>query len=150
MVAGISATGPNNDKYSPWQLYAANAQVRAAAQAYYFGGGQPPQTPTSATGFQAYGAGFDWRNLGKYDTTLTGVQPEPKVAAVPKTEVAAPTVEEAYVNPFSNKEPVSEVAPAATIAKGGDQQLQSALAGIGTGELTPKVNGGALHHLAWA
>ena len=124
-----------NQKSNYWQLYTKKAAARQ------FGAGEPPKGTTGAAGFQAHETGFDWRNLDKYDTKLTGVQQ-------PATQV--PSVEAIQINPFAEVEPVTQVAPAATIAQGGDQQLQKQLAGLGIGELTPNVNSDQLRHLGWA
>jgi len=139
----ISPVSMNNGN-DLWKLYAVSQQTQGAARP--FGGEQPVGTGgQTTTGIQAQAQGFDWRNLDKFDTSLVG-QPQPTVAATPVDK----GVEVAGVdaNPF--KQPVTPVVPAQTIASGGDQQLQSALAGLGTGELTPNVDNQYQRTLAWA
>ena len=100
-------------------------------------------------------AEFDWRNLNRLDTTLTGAestQPSPTNpfgnGQTGATGFQAFNPENNIFN--ANAKPVTQVVPAQTIAQGGNQRLQSALAGLGTGELTPNVDNANQHTLFWA
>lgn len=142
-MGAIGAIGQNQDYF---RLFGRNEQVIQAA-------GQNFGAVSGGQNFGVKGVSepkqdFNWRNLDRFDTSLTGNQttrPENN----PFGNGAQGTTGFQTFNPDNNIfnaniKPVTQVAPAQTIAQGGNPQLQSALAGLGTGELTPSVDGSAL------
>lgn len=146
-MGAIGAIGQNQDYF---KLFGRNEQaIQAAGQNYgTVNGGQN----FGVKGVSEPKAEFDWRNLNRFDTTLTGTKPE---TSNPFEQGQTGTSGFQAFNPGANifnanAKPVSAVVPAQTIAQGGDQRLQSALAGLGTGELTPNVDNPYQRTIVWA
>lgn len=146
-MGAIGAIGQNNQDY--FKLFGRNEQIiQAAGQNFSALGGQN----FGVKGVSEPKAEFDWRNLNRLDTTLTGAEStQPSPTNPFETSATGFQAFNPNNNIFNaNVKPVSQVVPAQTIAQGGDQRLQSALAGLGTGELTPNVDNSNQRTLCWA
>jgi len=147
-MGAIGAIGQNQDYF---KLFGRNEQaIQAAGQNYgaAFGGQN-----FGVQGVSEPKAEFDWRNLNKFDTTLTGAEKPESTNPFGQGQTGATGFQAFNTenNIFAaNVKPVTQVVPAQTIAQGGDQKLQSALAGLGTGELTPNIDNAYQRTLAWA
>ena len=146
-MGAIGAIGQNQDYFN---LFGRNEQaIQSAGQNFgAVSGGQN----FGVRGVSEPAQKFDWKNLDRFDTTLTGAQQE---TSNPFEKGLSETAGFQAFNPVNNifnanVKPVSQVVPAQTIAQGGDQRLQSALAGLGTGELTPNVDNANQRTLFWA